>query len=474
MRIASLCIGLGLFLHPTSICLPTASAGEASWPGFLGAGRSDSEPVGSQIPMTWSSKENLAWACPLPGYGQSSPVIWNGKAFVTCIDGPKKEILRILCISIDSGKPVWTYEQTTGNEGENSDTMSRAAPTPAVDASGVYAFFEGGDFIALNHEGEVRWKRDLVADYGDLKTNHGLSASVAQNDKLVFVWVQRKEDSYLLALKKDSGDVAWKVATPSGTAWSSPALVPMSDGSSQLVLSISAASAQRAPAGEGQERGGPKPPSGYLCGFDPESGASLWTLDSLAGNSSQTPVAIGPGQILVAASAGREGGPAKEATATNGLVEIQKGENGWEARYRWHAKRATSGFCSPCFHQGLVYFTDRQGIVYCLDGQTGEEVYSKRLSMSVWATPIGIGDHVYFFGEGGTTRVIQAGREFNTLASNILWEEEPVNDPSPGRDGESGGRGGAPSLKKSRQYGYALTDETILIRRGDILYAVRK
>ena len=59
------------------------------WPGFLGAG---STPVDANtIPVTWSPTENMAWSRPLVGYGQSSPIIWGDRVYVTTVEGEKKE-----------------------------------------------------------------------------------------------------------------------------------------------------------------------------------------------------------------------------------------------------------------------------------------------------------------------------------------------------------------------------------------------
>lgn len=46
-----------------------------TWPGFRGDGSSTS--TAKNLPLTWSPTENLAWRTPLPGYGQSSPVVWG-------------------------------------------------------------------------------------------------------------------------------------------------------------------------------------------------------------------------------------------------------------------------------------------------------------------------------------------------------------------------------------------------------------
>ena len=68
-----------------------ADAAPTSWPGFRGDGLSVS--TAKNLPLKWSPTERRAWVTPLPGYGQSSPVVWGDRAFVTSIDGNEKEKL---------------------------------------------------------------------------------------------------------------------------------------------------------------------------------------------------------------------------------------------------------------------------------------------------------------------------------------------------------------------------------------------
>ena len=76
----------------STFLLLTASlfADQPAWPGFLGAGASEVDPA--SIPLKWSPTENVAWDASLPGHGQSSPVIWGDKVFVTTVEGDNKEV----------------------------------------------------------------------------------------------------------------------------------------------------------------------------------------------------------------------------------------------------------------------------------------------------------------------------------------------------------------------------------------------
>ena len=89
---------------------------------------------------------------------------------------------------------------------------------------------------------------------------------------------------------------------------------------------------------------------------------------------------------------------------------------------------------------------NRVGVVYCFDATDGKEVYTSRIKESCWATPVGLGDHIYFFGKNGITTVLQAGNEFKVVAENELWTEDapPVNNvPTAAEDSEERRRSAA-------------------------------
>ncbi|MFN9602343.1 MAG: PQQ-binding-like beta-propeller repeat protein [Planctomycetota bacterium] len=451
------------------------------WTGFLGP--ATPTVTASRLPLTWSATENIAWQSPINGYGQSSPVIWGEHVYVSSVSGKKKESLHVTAFHIATGAVRWEFSTLTNNQGENSDYFSRAAPTPVVSEHGLVIFFENGDMVALSHAGKELWRKDFAVEFGPITSRHGIASSLAIDQDRIFVWIPRDEQPYVACLDQKTGAVQWKQELPPGTSWSSPTLAEMPDGSRHLVLSIGGAGGGG--GGGGPPRGrqvdraegdtassteapkpSPPPPPvpGRLLGLDPLSGKTLWELGSLTGNSTPTPTCVTPGKFLIGASAGREGGPSKEAIATNGLVSVEKTDSSWQAQYVWRSERATCGFSSPIHHRGLCYFVDRRGRLFCLEATSGKEVFYENLAHPVWATPLAIGDRIYFVGEEGVTTVIRSGDRFEKLASNSLWESasEPVNEKDP-----------RSMLGRTRQYAIAAIADAIFIRRGDRLYCLK-
>ncbi len=141
-------------------------------------------------------------------------------------------------LAIDTGKPLWKLDFDNPSPVESNNYVSRAAPTPVVDAQGLVVSFEGGVVAAISHAGKVLWQKNLVSEYGPITSRHGLAASLEQDDKRVFVWIERDKEPYVLAIEKSSGNVLWKADGAGATSWSSPRLISVA-GKPQLVCSAS-------------------------------------------------------------------------------------------------------------------------------------------------------------------------------------------------------------------------------------------
>lgn len=419
------------------ILLTSTDARAGEWKSFQNGGN----PVVSDAGYAaeWSPEHGIVWQQPLAGYGQSAPVVMGGRIFVTSVTGDQKDNLHVQAFDLKSGEMLWKYDARNSTPVKSTNYVSKAAPTPVGDASGVIALFEGGNVIALTGDGARRWERDLVADYGPVDSRHGLSSSMEQTDELVFIWMERSEAPYVLALSKRTGETVWKADGLGVTSWSSPRLVPVGE-TQHLVLSG----------------------IGRIAGFDPSTGERLWDFDGISGNSTPTPVPLGEGRFLMGATVGRGESGGGKAAESNGVIQITGSRrDGFQVEYVWRAKAATSSFGSPIAHNGLAWFVNRSGVVYCLDLKSGEEKYARRTASSIWATPLIIGDRLYLFGKDGTTSILHASADSEVLAENSLWVNEPA--------GDQAGSFGGPVL-----YAASAADSTLILRRGDRLFAIRR
>lgn len=412
---------------------------QQEWASFQNGGELNNSEW--KLPTTWSPDSKFAWKVDLPGYGQSTPVVFEETVFVTSVTGENKETLNIQAINASDGENKWTFEHPNSSPEKNTVMVSRAAPTPVVDASGVIVFFEGGNLIALDHKGKLRWERDLKAEFGDLKARHGLAASLEQDDENIFLWAERMESPYIMAISKKDGKTVWKEPGLGKTSWSSPRLLTVGD-ETHLVLSA----------------------IGVIAGFDPANGKRRWEFHNVAGNSSSTPVPVGDGKFLMGSSGARGG---TEYVPSCGVIQVKKDGDSYSVSWAWAAKKASCSFGSPFAHHGRVYFVNRTGIVHCHNLETGEKLFADRLPFDqMWATPLATGNSVYFFGKNGTTVIVEPADELKVLAENQLWPAEPEPDPQ--------AENPADRFSGAVLYAASVADSKLILRRGDQIYAIEK
>ncbi len=404
-----------------------------NWPAFQNAGESSLQT--SDLPLTWAPDTNVAWKASLEGYGQSTPIISAGQIYVTSVSGDLKNKFHLAAFQLLDGQKLWQKSFDNPSPKENTPMTSRAAPSPVADEQGCYAFFEGGILVALQRDGNLRWQRNLIEEYGKADARHGLASSLEQDDERIYVWIERSEDPYVLAVEKESGKNLWKVRGSGSTTWSSPRLIN-TDWGAQLVCSA----------------------SGKIFALDPNSGKRLWEFTEIANNTSCTPIPVGKNRFLIGASDGR-GGDTGGGAEFNGVLEIEKQNDGYQVGYVWKADKASSSFGSPIVAAGNACIINRTGVLHRLDIETGEPVAVRRTDAGgIWATPIVAGDRLYLFGQKGTTAVISLtdGKE---LAENRLWESGKEESPF----------SGGPVL-----YAAAPAPPYLILRRGDSIFAVKE
>lgn len=372
-----------LIVFPLGLLLTTGGLLADDWPGFRGRG--DSRVAEGVLPLHWTDTNNVAWRLELPGTGQSSPIHWQGVAYVASVAGKRKKDHWILqALDAASGKERWRHTLEAALPEERSDTRSHAAPTPVAGQEGVFAFFEGGECLAMTHAGEVRWQRNLMSEIGEIASNHGVGGSPVLAGDLLVIPIDQEKPSCLIALDRRTGVTRWKASRPGRTAWSSPLFIEDAD-VPQVVVS-----------------GG-----GTVTSYRVVDGQSLWELSGFVKNLVPSPTL---GESLLIIAAGSKGSNAGFAWrgGTNAPVE------------RWRADDVASGFASPLVHRGRVYFVGTAGVVNCREAATGRLLFYERISQSVWASPMAAGDRVYLFGERGSTTVLAASDEYTPLATNRL------------------------------------------------------
>lgn len=393
-----------------ALCTP-AVAGASSWTQFLRNG-DRSLATAETVPLAWSDQRNVAWRSGIPGYGQSSPVTFGGAAFVASVEGAYKDTLMLTAFDLALGQPIWMHRSVPSQRIEDSNMVGKAAPTPAVDADAVYVFFETGNVLAIGHDGKLLWERRLTEEFGVFEGRHGIGSSLRLCGSGILALVAHEGPSYLVCLHPSSGKTVWKTDRPKGVSWSTPTVVQHRGRELALVST-----------------------GRTVEGFDTEDGSLLWVVNGLDGAfiASSTPV---PGGAVVGSSRKGQSVAIRFGSTHRQVPEIV-----------WRATGASSYFSTPLVHRGRVYMVNKAGVAFCLRLDSGQEVWHSRLEGQCWASPIGLGNRVYFFGVGGVADVVEAGDTFVRIARNRLSVE-------------------------GRLYGTAVSEQGLLLRYGTELVCV--
>jgi hypothetical protein len=76
MRVRLAIVSSILLLGPLTASTPIG------WPGFRGPS-GNGLSADTDLPLRWSTTDNVRWAADVPGRGWSSPIIWNGRVYLT-------------------------------------------------------------------------------------------------------------------------------------------------------------------------------------------------------------------------------------------------------------------------------------------------------------------------------------------------------------------------------------------------------
>ena len=363
----------------------------SDWPRWRGA-NADGVADGRKLPIRWGRTENVRWSARLPGWGTSSPVVYGGRVFVTTqVTEAGKKSLLTLCFDRTDGKELWRHDFGLGMDQRTHEKSNLAVNTPAVTADAVYVAFGNADIARYSHDGKLVWVNRYMDHFGDPKMAWGYCVSpLVLDDSVLFPWNHHKGPCFLIGLDKKAGKFTWKKERPIGTAHATPLLVEHHGQKDILV--------------PGQNR---------LTAFDAKSHAELWKYGEgqgpYNGEIISSPV-YGDGMVFL------------QLWRQSKIHALRLSGKGRPPEKVWVSRRAGPVESSLLYYRGLVYAWMDNGVLVCLDGKTGEELYRERLGAAANSSPVASDGHLFVSDNDGKTFVVRAGREFKLLATNQLGE----------------------------------------------------
>ncbi len=367
------------------VCLLALTPGD--WPQFRGA-NSDGHVVGKAGPMEWSDSKNVVWKVPVAGLGWSSPVVVDGKIFLTTAvprDGGLS--LRAMALDAHTGKPIWdrevrAIEKTPAIHSKNS----HASPTPIVRDGSVFVHFGtlGTARLAVA-DGATQWLCTEL-DYPPL---HGSGGSPMLHDGKLAIVCDGSKNPFVAAVDAETGKVAWRsprsVAARISHSFVTPA-VTVIDGTAQVLA----------------------PGPDHFAAYELSTGKELWRV--LAPGWSVVPQpTLGHGLVIY-----------NHDYDNPELMAVKLGGQGdvTASHVVWRSKRAAPSTPTPLLVGDELYFVSDKGIASCVNAKTGEQHWMERLGGNFSASPLLVNDRVLFLNETGTATWVKTGQKYEVIGKN--------------------------------------------------------
>ena len=392
------------------------AADVGGWPQWRGASQ-DGVADGTDFPTQWTETDGIAWKVELEGRGGSTPVVADGKAFLTTGAEGKN---RLIAIDLTSGSPAWNVE-LGADIGNKHRKGGGSNPSAVTDGNLVIAYFRSGDLACVNLDGEIQWQVNLQKEFGEDTLWWDLGSSPTLIGDLVVVAVMQSGPSYLVAYDRKSGELAWKADRMLGApreaaqSYATPIAIP----DRNLIAVMGADHLTVHSAADGKELG-------RVGGFNPDQDEFFRSISS--------PVVKGDFVVCPYSRGG---------TVTACRISDVIAEKGRDSIV-WHRDDLGSDVPTPALSDARIYFADdkkrEKGLITAVDLESGKTLWTVQLpkirgSISFSSSPLIAGNHLYVTSEAATTYVIGPldAKQPALVATNALADEDlyTVASPSP-------------------------------------------
>ncbi len=393
-----------------------------NWPQWRGPSL-DGVSQESNLPVRWSTRENVTWKLPMPAWSGSTPIVWGDRIFLNVADGGN---LYLWSVDRADGSVLWKRFLSDGDRKQRKQNMS--SPSPVTDGKHVWVMTGTGIMKDFDFAGKEIWARDIQRDYGSFGLNWGYASSPLLHGDALYVQVlhgmKTDDPSYVLRIDKRTGETLWRVERPtdaireSPDSYTTPGLLTYG-GKTEIVIT-----------------GGD-----CVTGHDPETGEELWRANGL--NPGKEPY------YRIVASPVIKDDIIYVPSRVSPLLAIKAGGRGdiTESHRLWSTEHGPD-VPTPVTDGKYLYIVNDKGVMWCLDSQTGEEIWGQqRVAPGTYSSSAVLADgKIYVTNEDAVTTVVKAGPEFEILAENSL-DDYCLSSP-------------------------AISDGQIFIRTGEYLYCI--
>jgi outer membrane protein assembly factor BamB len=378
---------------------PAPSPKVTDWPEFRGPDGQGHVTEGKP-PLEWGSDKNLVWKRAIPGLGWSSPVVVNGRIYLTTADPLAKGTdekandgysLLTLCVNAATGEIVWSKEifREPADAPKPYPKNSHASPTPLVYDGKIYVHFGHMGTACLDLDGKVLWRAE-----NKYKPVHGNGGTPILVDNHLIFSCDGGDQAYIVALDSKTGKEVWKTNRDTRVdrkfSFSTPLLITV-DGKKQVI----------------------SPFSNAVCAYDPATGKEIWRVGYDGYSVIPRPV-FGNGLVYIVTG---YNSPSLLAIRPDGKGDVTT------THVAWKTSKNVPHTPSLLLDGEDLFMVSDSGVFSCLKAKTGEVVWSERHAGNQYsASPILVDGKIYLTSEQGVGTVLEAGPQYKLLARSPLKE----------------------------------------------------
>jgi outer membrane protein assembly factor BamB len=372
-----------------------------NWPNWRGPDNNGS--VSDEgFPLSWDRTNHVQWRVTLPEPGNSSPIVWKDRVFVTQAIAQRRTLW---CVDAKDGRVLWERGPTyTLPEETMRESNPYCAASPVTDGERVIAFFGSAGLYCFDFEGKELWHADL----GKISHPFGTASSPCLGEDLCYAYVGPGENQSMVAVNKRTGKIAWRtdalrpsaeeakqISTngPPVGSWSTPTLIENA-GRKELVMCFA-----------------------FRFGsYDSLDGKLLWQRSGLGLQTYVTPQWTDGMLVTMSGSVAHALRPPRTP--------------GTEPELVWTQPKSKFRFGSGVTTDQHLYYLSENGLAECWEKQTGRVLWQERLQgpgkkMTSWSSLSKAGNRIYAPNQSGDVFVFAAEPTFRVLATNSI--AEPTN-----------------------------------------------
>jgi outer membrane protein assembly factor BamB len=389
-----------------------------SWRGPLQTGVSlERYPAGGKV------METPAWT--YDSRGRGSPVLIDGKLVSWGYRGAKENLVELLTVlDAASGKKLWEVEITDYLSDSIYDRYSIGAPTVDPETKRIYLVSNAGKFMCFELDGKKVFEIPLMEDFGRMTfPNARVGSPVIEGDTVIthFIFSNWGADGpaadRVYAFDKKTGELVWwslpGVSPPVDSSFSTPVLETR-DGKRVMYFTTGC---------------------GHLVCLNARNGKPYWRYQ-IAKNGANASVVIHKGNKIICIH-GDENVDSSEkgrlaaiklpekltAPETPESVPLEAGAQLWR-----NPIGATSS--SPVLVGDRVFQLTDGGELYCINAETGEDIYKKKLSnANLHSSLLYVDGYLYAAMMEGKLVILKPGEQDAEIVQEVKLEGNCLGTP---------------------------------------------